>query len=275
MQTSDINLKKLAALIQDKTGIVYSDHNLYQLENRVKNLMTQLEIGEQSVFYAEVLTRGNYKILDQVLDLATNNETSFFRDPWMFDGIGSLILPSLIKSQQSAQIKIWSAACSTGQEPYSLVMQLEKERKKSALFTNHSLVCTDISDRVLKQAESGIYSSLEINRGISEPDKRAFFTDLEDGSWQIRSEFRRNLSFQTLNLLSVAGFPNLFDLVLCRNVLIYQTVENKMKIISEVAKKIRPGGFLILGGAESLFGLSDEFESIECNNAIFHQKKAG
>lgn len=265
------NVKTLSRLIEQKTGIIYADHNLYQLENRVKTVMTEFNFKAEEDFYNDVLI--NPRVLEKILDLATNNETSFFRDPGVFEGITSFVIPEILKVRPVGALKVWSAACSKGQEPYSIIMQLENNRNKFSSVVTYSLTCTDISKRVLDQGRSGIYSSLEVDRGLSVEDKNKYFVNVGSNQWQVRPEFRKYATFQQLNLLDTTPLRDSFDIISCRNVLIYQNVENKKKIISELAKKLNPGGFLILGGAESLFGLSDDFVTKEHNRHMFHQRK--
>jgi chemotaxis protein methyltransferase CheR len=221
---------------------------------------------------------GSMKLL--LIDTATNNETSFFRDPMVFKAIRT-VLDSLIakKSSTYERLRIWSAACSTGQEVYSLAIMLEGMGAKIP-FT-YEILATDISERVLKRASDGRYSQLEVQRGLAATQLVKYFKPETPASandpafWTINSELKRNITFQKLNLLDPWPGHKTCDIVLCRNVLIYQTIENKKKVVAKIADILEPGGFLILGGAESLIGISDALDYVTIEGAVVYRKKDG
>lgn len=271
-------LQYFAQFIEKETGIVYSETTYYQLQSRLEAISEQLGYKQVGDFWMKCLAEG---IKDEarrlLLDVATNNETSFFRDPGVFKSVSEVILPAWQKQNRSV-FRIWSAAGSTGQEAYSLAMLMEESLRSVRAFS-YEITVSDISERVLARAKAGRYSQLEIDRGLSTDRQERFFrrqTEANgDSTWEVTAELKQNLRFIHLNLID--NWPSLlgpFDLVLCRNVLIYQTVEQKKKVVSKIEERLAPGGCLILGGAESLIGLSSTFEQVQTDNSVFYRPKA-
>lgn len=264
-----------SSLIEKETGIQYLAENSHLLENRLRDVAKFNNFVDIDALWNDVQKSGlKPSIKSMVLDLATNNETSFFRDPEVFEFFKNQFVPQF-NSQGGSPIKIWSAACSTGQEPYTLALSMAQLRDlgKDKPF---QVLATDFSERVLKQAISGTYSQLEIQRGLPAPLLIRFFTqEQQSGSslplYRIKPELKQGIQFKQLNLLENWGMMGPFDIVFCRNVLIYQNIENKKKIIAQIARTLRPGGYLIMGGAESLLGLSTEFALKRHGNACTYQ----
>ena len=269
-------VKYFANLIETETGIQYTPVNSHLLENRLRDLAKSMGFASVEALWGEVRTRGLRAVeKEMVLDLATNNETSFFRDPEVFDFFRSEFVP---KTNANRPLRIWCAACSTGQEPYSLAMIMAQLRD-SGVARSYEILATDISERVLKQAQSGVYSQLEVQRGIPAAMLVRSFEQLSvEGSplprFRVKSEFCRSITFRRLNL--VEAWPSLgtFDIIFCRNVLIYQDVESKRKVIAKLSNLLNPGGYLVLGGAESLVGLSSDFEMQIFGKACVYKLKA-
>lgn len=259
---SDI-LKFFADLIEKESGIQYNSVNSHLLENRLNELAKVMGFGSVDEFWNDVKGRGlRANEREMVLDLATNNETSFFRDPEIFEFFKNEFIVKFTKAEQ--HIKIWCAATSTGQEPYTLAMCLS-QLKDAGIQRRYDLLATDISERVLEQAKKGIYSQLEVQRGLSAQLLVRYFTQvvLENSAqekFKIKPDLQQHIMFRRQNLLDPWPQNARYDIIFCRNVLIYQNLENKKRIIARFAKTLAPGGFLVLGGAESLLGLSGEFE---------------
>ncbi len=255
--------KHFADLIERETGILYNSINSHLLENRLRDLAKTMGFTDVQTFWNEVKQRGlRANEREMVLDLATNNETSFFRDNEVFDFFKNEFI--LKNTKPEFPIKIWSAACSTGQEPYSLAM-IFAQLKEAGTARNYDILATDFSERVLKQAQSGIYSQLEVQRGLPANLLVRYFEQLTSENSQlpkfkIKPDLSRNISFKRVNLLEPWLHKGPFDIIFCRNVLIYQDVNNKRQVISKLASILAPGGYLVLGGAESLLGLSNDFE---------------
>ncbi len=263
-------------LIEKETGIQYNAMNQRLLENRLHELSKTLGHEDIAAFWGKVKSRGLLSIeKEMVLDVATNNETSFFRDPEVFDFFRNEFVMKSTKAD--SMVKIWCAATSTGQEPYSLAMTFA-ELRKAGIMRSYSLQCTDFSERVLKQAKDGIYSQLEVQRGLSASRLVSYFEQVtNEGShlpkFKVKPEISQNMSFKRINLLDPWPNHGPFDIVFCRNVLIYQDIENKKKVIAKIADVLAPGGYLVLGGAESLLGLSNDFDMQIFGKACVYKAK--
>ena len=278
MDTPQEILKYFAGYIEANLGIVYSETNWFQLESRVKDLVTLLSLKSVQELYDKTRAGLPPEMKQLLLDVATNNETSFFRDVDLFTALREQVLVSKrFDGSDGKPLKIWCAATSTGQEPYSIAMMLE-EQARLLPQRKYSLLGTDISERVLQRAKAGLYTQLEVQRGLPAPLMIKYFQPVQDPKgglpgFQIKSEIKANLTFKKMNLLEEWGNIGPFDLIFCRNVLIYQAVENKRKVIEKMAKLLNPGGLLILGAAESLIALSDSFELEKFAKASLYRLK--
>jgi chemotaxis protein methyltransferase CheR len=281
MPLSNVQLKFFADFIEAKLGIIYVQDNYYQLQKRLDNIACQMNFSSTEELWqkAQAGIFGQMKML--LLDLATNNETSFFRDPAIFKTIDERILGSpKFSGENPPPLKIWCCATSTGQEVYSLAMLLSIWQRLNPKRT-FSFLATDYSERVLGQAEAGRYSQLEIQRGLPATMLVRHFHNESKGEasgshspgWLVNDDLKKNITFKQQNLLESFGSIGPFDLVMCRNVLIYQNVEGKSKIIAKIAEKIAPDGFLVMGAAESLTGLSDAFDLRQFDRSVIYQKK--
>lgn len=277
--TDETILKFFADYIEEHLGIVYTHTNYFQLEHRLQDISHQLGMKNIDELYskAKVSIDGLFKNL--LLDLATNNETSFFRDIYVFKCLGKLIIPSLLQNSSnennslSKPLKIWSAAASSGQEVYSIAMELDACKKKDPLFPEVSLFASDISDTILKRAREGVYSQLEVQRGLPVKNLIEYFEQIDSNQWRVKDFLRKQVEFRKLNLLESWMGIGPFDVIFCRNVLIYQNVENKKKVVEQFIKVLQPGGYLVLGAAESLFGINEEFDQVTDEKAIVYRLK--
>ena len=254
-----------AKFIEKHLGIVYLEANFYQLESRLKDIVNLLGLKDLQELHNKAVAGITSEMKQLVLDLATNNETLFFRDTQLFTEITSSVLPKMqaAGSLLGGRVRVWSAACSSGQEPYSIAMALEEANLNGSRY-DYSILATDISSRILLRARQGQYSHLEVQRGLTSTQLAKYFTenrsDDTQGTYTVGSQLKAHVSFRSLNLLS--NWPDLgrFNIIFCRNVLIYQSIENKKKVLSALVRQLEPGGYLILGAAESVLGLSDDFE---------------
>jgi chemotaxis protein methyltransferase CheR len=275
-------LKFFADFIEQKLGIIYGRDNYYQLEKRLIDIASMLNFSSPEDLWQAAQTGITGQMRTLLLDLATNNETSFFRDAALFKGIEDRILAEPRFAGENPQpLRLWCCATSTGQEVYSMAMILNGWQRQNPR-RRFSFLATDYSLRVLKQAEEGRYSQLEVDRGLSPAMLTRYFHQ-ESGSgasggglnlWIVNDELKKDIVFKQQNLLDDFGGIGPFDIVLCRNVLIYQNVENKRKIIAEIARRLSPDGYFILGAAESLMGLSDDFDLIQIDKAVVYKKKS-
>jgi len=269
-------LNYFSTVIENETGIIYDNSNKYLLLSRIQNLIKQLNFNSIDSLWNDIQANGlNRQLKEMLLDMATNNETSFFRDPKLFEFLKNVYVPKIMAN--SNKIKIWCAATSTGQEPYSIAMTMN-ELKEKGIYKPYEIIGTDISDRVLNQAKSGIYSLLEVQRGLPSQYLGKYFDEIRiDGSltpsYKIKPELSAFMTFKQLNLLQSWPMTEPFDIIFCRNVLIYQSIENKKSVISRFSRLLNPNGYLILGGAESILQLSEDYEIESYENTTVHKLK--
>ena len=203
-----------------------------------------------------------------------NKISSFFRDPKVFKAIEKLLLksaPSLLGSGE--KLRVWSAASSTGQEALSVAMMVKEFNNREKTSLQVSIIGTDISERVIEKSKARIYSQLEVQRGLPAPYLIKYFKKDDQDRWIASSDLGEVIQFKKLNLKSNFSFPEKFHLILCRNVLIYQSIESKTEIVKRLTHELAPGGFLVLGAGESLMGISTEFEQQTVDGALIYQKK--
>ncbi len=254
-------------LLKRETAIVLADGKEYLVETRLATIATRHGFGSVNDLVAHLRTSsvsGPGSPRFEVLDALTTNETLFFRDLAPFDALRDQIIPELHARGHGAPISIWSAACSTGQEPYSLAM----------LFAEHfpsisyRIVGTDISHKVLEKANSGAYLQHEVNRGLPAKLLIKYFRQ-QAGAWTISEDIRKKVDYRHLNLIGRwVGLPQC-DLIMMRNVLIYFDVDTRRQILRQARQLLRPGGYLSLGGAETTVQIDDAFTPVTCGRATF------
>ncbi|GLS89294.1 chemotaxis protein CheR [Psychromonas marina] len=271
---SDDIYKQFSDFLEVQCGIVLGANKQYLVKSRLIPLMTKFSIVKLSDLIQQSMSYKNRELRTAVVDAMTTNETLWFRDRYPFELLSNKIYPEILAKKKN--IKIWSAASSSGQEAYSIAMtSTEYQKKKSVLGMNVQILGTDISNTMLAQCKSGVYDTLALSRGLSDERKRLFFERLDDGAgkMQIKPEVKKMTNFRSYNLLdSYAGLGK-FDIIFCRNVLIYFSSEVKSLILNQFAGALNPGGYLILGASESLTGLTDKFEMVRCNPGIIYQLK--
>ncbi len=275
MSYSQGQLKYFADFIEGELGIVYGPNNYYQLEKRLSDICKSLSLKSENELWTQVNERGiKGHVRQLLLDTATNNETSFFRDPNLFEVIKKYMIPDWRKENpQNRVARVWSAASSFGQEPYSLTILFNEMMEQDRALPRFEILATDISEVALAKAKKANYSQLEVQRGLSAQRLIKYFSKKDDDYWHLNAEYRTQVQFQKLNLLDISLLPGKFDLVLCRNVLIYQNNERKKAIIKNITDKISDRGYLLLGSAESLIGLSNDFDQYLKDGAVYYQKK--
>lgn len=250
-----ISHEKFAKWIEEETGIVYSPDNYFQLKSRVEELMAAHDIKTEEELFQRVITGIDLKVRQQLLDISTNNETSFFRDQKPFDCLRDQILPQLAGRPET--VRIWSAASSSGQEAYSVAMTvLELQRTYPQLRAE--IIATDISQRVIMRTADGIYSPHEVSRGLPKTMLEKYFVQ-QNENWRARPELRQMVQTKSMNLCRPFAHAAPFDIVFCRNVLIYQNIERKKTILNAISRHLRSPGYLFLGAGESTLGISDRF----------------
>jgi chemotaxis protein methyltransferase CheR len=248
----------LRKLLRDKSGLDLSADKQYLIESRLLPLARKTGLPGISEL-VQKLRDGNSGLISQVVEAMTTNETFFFRDKVPFDHFREAILPELLKARASRRsLRIWCAAGSTGQEPYSLAMCL---REMSAALSGWrvEILATDLSQEVLEKSKAGLYSQFEVQRGLPIQFLVKYFKQIGE-LWQINPDIRAMIQHRQLNLLHDFSQLGTFDVIFCRNVLIYFDQDTKINIFGRLARLMEPDGFLVLGAAETVVGLTDVFK---------------
>ncbi|OIN07733.1 CheR family methyltransferase [Oceanisphaera psychrotolerans] len=269
---TDEQYRIFCQFLETSTGIVLSDGKQYLVKSRLSPLLARFQIASLGELIDRAMSVRERELKTAVIDAMTTNETLWFRDGYPFTLLADKLFPELAKPGKS--LKIWSAASSSGQEPYSIAITAQEyQARRPGSLPGLQIVATDISTGMLEQCKSGIYDSLSLARGLSPERRKQFFTPLADGKMQLQPRIRNMVSFRAFNLLDSYSLLGKFDLIFCRNVLIYFSPENKSRILKQFAAALNPGGYLLLGASESLTGLSDKFEMIRCNPGIIYRLK--
>jgi chemotaxis protein methyltransferase CheR len=265
-----------ASYVYSITRITLDASKGYLIETRLAALAR--ETGSQS--FKELLDKvtadGTGALKRKVIGAITTNETSFFRDASPFEMLRHKIIPDLVDSRKrqlgigrAITLRIWSAACSTGQEVYSTAIVC-KETLPDPNKYDVRILGTDISDRVIAQASAGKYNKLEIDRGFP-PDKVAAYFHADGPDFKVRDSIRALSTFKSINLLEPFAFPNKFDIIFCRNVAIYFSDVDKRRLYDGISRVLAPDGCLIIGSTESLAGICPRFEQKRTMRSIFYQ----
>lgn len=273
MSENKLFIEFFAKYIESQIGIIYAESNYFQLEHRLNVVAKTLGLPDIQSLYQQTThgISGNMKAV--LLNIATNNETSFFRDPQLFKCLSETIIPEITSRVGQKNISIWSCASSAGQEAYSVAMVVDQYRQNFGSCPELHILLSDISDTILKKAQDGIYSNLEVGRGLDLVLKNKYFESDAPDQWKVKSYLKKNMEYKIINLLDDWYGIGPFDIILCRNVLIYLSVENKKVVIEKLSKVLNPNGHLFLGSAESLFGLSEKFTQLNLNGTIVFKKK--
>ncbi|TFH72478.1 protein-glutamate O-methyltransferase CheR [Gammaproteobacteria bacterium LSUCC0112] len=243
-------------------GIVLGDNKQYLVANRMRRIMEDLQIKSLSALVTRINQQSTPGLKEKVIDAMTTNETFWFRDSAPFDALRDVLLPRLILQEKRPSIRIWSAACSSGQEPYSISMVIEefKSRNPGTLMRDPEIVATDISMSMLNSAKQAEYDSLSVSRGLTEARRRQFFDELPMSRYQLKRSITQRVNFRQLNLKDSYSSLGRFDIVFCRNVLIYFAADLKIDILQRMRTVMNPGASLILGASESLpAALADKY----------------
>ncbi|MBZ8131818.1 chemotaxis protein CheR [Afifella sp. IM 167] len=254
--------------LKQRSGLVLADGKQYLLEARLTPIANTFGVQSLTALAQRLRQPGAHTIEEAIVDAMTTNESSFFRDKTPFDAFKTLMLPTLMKSRPMTQpLRIWCAAASSGQEPYSLAILL---REASAALAGRKveIIGTDISEEILKRARSGIYSQFEVQRGMPVQMLVKYFKK-QGENWEINPDIRHMVHFRTLNLLNNFSALGSFDIIFCRNVLIYFDMQTKLDILERMAKNLRPDGFLVLGGAETVVGVTSAFAPVPQQRSIY------
>jgi chemotaxis protein methyltransferase CheR len=261
--------------IHEICGIQLDDSKGYLVETRLGSLLPETGASNFSELFFKVRSDSTTNLRRKVIEAITTNETSFFRDTAPFELLRHKLIPELIdrrsKNGVRIPIRIWSAACSTGQEAYSTAIVL-KELLGDLTRYDIRILGTDISNKVVAQASYGEYNRLELERGLPQELFARYFTASGDRG-KVRDEIRALATFRTINLLEPFSFPNPFDIIFCRNVAIYFTEADKTKLFRNLCRYLAKDGCLIIGSTESISGLCPELEPKRHMRSVFYQWK--
>jgi len=264
----------IAKFAKDKAGLYLESDKEYLLESRLKPILAQFNLKSYAEL-AQEIQKNNMQVHKKVIESLTTNETSFFRDLQPFTLLQQKIFPELVeKRKNSRELNIWCAAASTGQEPYTVGMVLSEHFPQVFKEWKVNFVATDINQTVLNKAQSGVYSQLEVSRGLPAPLLVKYFTK-KGIDWIIREDLRHFVSFTTLNLMAPLPFSSFkpFDLVFIRNVLIYFELKDKQAILERIKKVMAPDSHLFLGSSETTLQISNGFEQINHGRVFTYQPK--
>ncbi|WP_339861585.1 protein-glutamate O-methyltransferase CheR [Thalassospira alkalitolerans] len=263
----------VSRLIKSKSGLVLSQDKTYLLESRLMPIARKRGLKDLTELIG-AMRGGDRVLVEEVVDAMTTNESFFFRDTKPFDQFRHVVLPHMIKERASKrQLRIWCAAASSGQEPYSLAMILDEFKSQLAGW-RVDIIGTDISREILTKARAGLYSQFEVQRGLPIQLLVKYFQKKED-QWQISQEIRSKVQYKEFNLLEDFKSLGQFDIVYCRNVLIYFDQPTKSDVLARAAGLMPDDGFLFLGGAETVLGISDKFKPLARQRGIYQLNRPG
>jgi chemotaxis protein methyltransferase CheR len=259
--------------LEQASGIVLGNGKEYLVASRLSGLCRDSGFADLKALLEKLRLGGNTRLRTAVIDAMTTNETFWFRDISHFRLLSERIL-SGASGNGRRPLRVWSAACSSGQEPYSISMTVQdhQARNPGRLPGGAEIVATDLSTKVLAQARQGLYCGMSVTRGLEPEQRRRFFQPRGD-CLEVRPEVKRRVQFRELNLTASYALLGRFDVVFCRNVLIYFSADRKADILRRIAQALNPGGYLFLGSTESLSAHSDRFEMVSGLGGIVYKLK--
>jgi chemotaxis protein methyltransferase CheR len=273
------DLDRFINLLKESCGLDLGRDKAYLFSTRLSTLLVQTGSSSLGELYDKIKSSFNNDLLMQVIDAMTTQETKWFRDVATWKCIEEELMPQIAETahKENRKMFVWSAACSTGQEPYSLAMlAMENPKIKTAFgVTLNDIViqATDVSNGALSVAKAGKYSRIAMHRGKLGPKKDKYFTKDDGGKvWTINDTVKKLVHFKSFNLKDRITSANLFDMVLCRNVMVYFSQDLRRELLGRLYNCIRPGGFLVLGASEGIYGDSDRFNLIRGKDCIYYQR---
>lgn len=259
----------IATLVRERSGLVLSSDKAYLVESRLAPIARRDGFPAIDEMVAAIRVRRDSKLTDSVVDAMTTNETFFFRDKTPFDIFETTILPELVARKRGGTIRVWCAAASTGQEPYSLAMVAEAMGPRMG-GCKLEILGTDISERCLEKAKAGAYTQFEVQRGLPVGMLVKHFK--KDGdAWYIDDKLKANVRFRPMNLLDDFRGLGRFDVIFCRNVLIYFDTPTKKNVLERMSSQVEGPGYLLLGAAETVMGVTDTFKPVAGNRGLYVQ----
>ncbi|MQP63939.1 chemotaxis protein CheR [Niveispirillum sp. SYP-B3756] len=266
MKVEDFDM--FCTLLRQRSGLVLTSDKAYLLESRLMPVSRKWNLKGLEELAAAVRSKRDEAMLRDITEAMTTNESSFYRDQKPFDQFKAVVLPMLLANRQAKKtIRIWSAACSSGQEAYSLAMLLNEEGAKLAGW-KIEIIGTDLSGEMVAKARAGLYTQFEVQRGLPITLLVKYFKQTGD-KWQISDEIRNKVQYREYNLLGDLSPLGQFDVVFCRNVLIYFDQPTKGKVLEAIAKQMPADGVLYLGGAETVLGITEKFKPMDGQRGLY------
>ena len=258
----------LRKMLRERSGLVLAAEKQYLAESRLVPVARRHGMTNLTELIERLRNKSPAALIAEVVEAMTTNETFFFRDKLPFDHFRDTMMPALIAARaRDKRIRIWCTAASSGQEPYSLAMLL-KGMSASLAGYRIDIVATDLSSEVLEKAKAGVYTQFEVQRGLPVQLLVKFFEQTGE-SWQLAPELRSMVQFRPLNLLNDFSALGVFDVVFCRNVLIYFDQDSKVAVLNRVARQMPDDGYLVLGAAETVIGLTDAFKPLADKRGLY------
>lgn len=251
-------MRVIASLLEARTGQILGDSRMWRMETSLKPLMRAHGLPQLEDVAARIAAPEGAGLAEEVVNALLNNETSFFRDHHMFQQLASRLLPALASAPGAERLRIWCAGCSSGQEPYSLAMLVRRDPFWS-VEGRVSILATDISTAAIARAKAGRYSQMDVQRGLGINDLLRWFEPVGE-DWQISPELRRMIDFRAENLFDGTSPGGHYDIILCRNLLLYFPPERRSQLFARLGAHSAPGGLLMLGAGETVIGQSGDFQ---------------
>jgi chemotaxis protein methyltransferase CheR len=264
------NFTFLTQFLKDESGLIITEEKAYLVESRLAPVARKRGLADLDDLVVAVRAKKDTNLNNDVVEAMTTNESFFFRDIKPFESLKNTILPQIVSARKAAnakKIRIWSAACSSGQEPYTIAMML-KENPAILQGLDVEIIGTDISNEILEKAREGIYTQFEAQRGLPIQLLMKYFTQVGE-HWQINEDIRNGVQLQHANLLQDLSRFGMFDAVFCRNVLIYFEVPTKAEVLGRIRVIMPNDGYLFLGAAETVVGISDKFKTIQGERGVY------
>ncbi|WP_417317147.1 CheR family methyltransferase [Emcibacter sp.] len=272
MRSEDFQL--ISGILKDRSGLVLTEDKVYLLESRLTPIARQKGMESLDDLIGEARKSSNEALLDEITEAMTTNESFFFRDNTPFDHLRDKVMPELIERRANMRrIRIWCAAASTGQEPYSIAMIL-KEMEAKIQGWNVEIIGTDLSNQVLEKAKAGLYSQFEVQRGLPIKLLIKYFSQVGE-MWQLNEDLRKMVSYRPFNLLESFSMLGSFDIIFCRNVLIYFDQATKTEVLDRMRNQIADDGTLFLGAAETVLGVTDKFKPVAGHRGMYVTAEGG
>lgn len=266
MKVADFELYK--GLLYERSGLVVTPDKSYLLDSRLTPVAKKWNFSSLEMMTVQLRAIPDPALVKDIVEAMTTNETSFFRDTKPFQLFQEVVLPHMLQARATKRtVRIWCAASSSGQEPYSLAMTL-KEKEAQLRGWKFEITATDISEEILEQARKGVYTQFEVQRGLPIQYLMKYFEQVGE-NWKLKDEIRNSVRFAAFNLLGDMTRMGTFDVIFCRNVLIYFDDKTKAGVLEKMSRALEKDGFLFLGGAETVLGISDKFSPMPEKRGLY------